>query len=88
MFVAKVIGEVVSTVKHPVLVGYKILLVEKLSTDRTETGETILALDTVDSGVDDTVLVLDEGNSARQVMNVPDAPVRTMIVGVIDHIYV
>jgi microcompartment protein CcmK/EutM len=88
MFIARVIGEIVSTVKHPVLTGYKILLVEKLSTGGEKMGETLLALDTVDSGIDDTVLVLDEGNSARQVMKDPDAPVRTLIVGVIDHVYV
>ena len=87
MFIAKVIGDVVATIKHPALESYKILLIEKLTTDGAETGDTLLALDTVDSGVDDTVLVLDEGNSARQVMDYPDAPVRTLIVGVIDHIY-
>jgi len=88
MFIARVIGDVVATIKHPALDGYKILDIERLTTDGDETGETILALDTVDSGPDDTVLVLDEGNSARQVMDYPDAPVRTLIVGVIDHIYV
>lgn len=88
MFIAKVIGDVVATIKHPALHSYKILLIERVTTDGAGTGETLLALDTADAGVDDTVLVLDEGNSARQVMNYPDAPVRTLIVGVIDHVYV
>ena len=88
MFIARVIGDLVATIKHPVLDGYKILLIERLAMDGAETDETLLALDTVDSGPGDTVLVLDEGNSARQVMDYPDAPVRTLIVGVIDHIYV
>ena len=49
-------------------------------------GESVLALDTVQAGVGDTVLVIDEGNSSRLIMNNSTAPVRTMIVGIVDAI--
>jgi microcompartment protein CcmK/EutM len=46
----------------------------------------LIAVDTVGAGAGETVLVLDEGNGARQVLEAPDAPVRAVIVGVIDQI--
>jgi microcompartment protein CcmK/EutM len=47
-------------------------------------GDYIIAVDTVDAGVGDRVLVLDEGNGARQVFGSSDAPVRSVIVGIVD----
>ncbi|MEA1940071.1 MAG: EutN/CcmL family microcompartment protein [Candidatus Caldatribacteriota bacterium] len=46
----------------------------------------MLALDTVQAGVGDNVLVIDEGNSSRLIINNPTAPVRTMIVGIVDSV--
>lgn len=84
MILGKVIGNVVSTIKLPVYQGYKILIVQPVNDKEEPQGKTILALDTVQAGVGDTVLVIDEGNSSRLIMNNSMAPVRTMIVGIVD----
>jgi len=84
MILGKVIGNVVSTIKLPVYQGYKILIVQPVNDKEEPQGESILALDTVQAGVGDTVLVIDEGNSSRLIMNNSTAPVRTMIVGIVD----
>lgn len=86
MILGKVIGNVVSTIKLPVYQGYKILIVQPVNNKEEPQGKSILALDTVQAGVGDTVLVIDEGNSSRLIMNNPTAPVRTMIVGIVDAI--
>ena len=84
MILGRVIGNVVSTVKLPVFQGYKILVVQPINDQEEPQGETILALDTVQAGVGDNVLVIDEGNSSRLIMNNSMAPVRTMVVGIVD----
>ena len=86
MILGKVIGNVVSTIKLPVYKGYKILIVQPVNDKKEPQGESVLALDTVQAGVGDTVLVIDEGNSSRLIMNNSTAPVRTMIVGIVDAI--
>ena len=86
MILGKVIGNVVSTIKLPIYQGYKILIVQPVNNKEKPQGESVLALDTVQAGVGDTVLVIDEGNSSRLIMNNPTAPVRTMIVGIVDAI--
>ena len=86
MILGKVIGNVVSTIKLPVYQGYKILIVQPVNNKEEPQGEIILALDTVQAGVGDTVLVVDEGNSSRLIMNNSTALVRTMIVGIVDSI--
>ena len=86
MILGRVIGNVVSTIKLPVYQGYKILLVQPINDKEEPQGKAILALDTVQAGTGDTVLVIDEGNSSRLIMNNSTAPVRTMIVGIVDAI--
>lgn len=86
MRIARVIGNVVSTIKHPALKGAKLLLVDEENPAGGTRGRPLLALDTVDAGEGDRVLVVDEGNSAAQVLARPRGPVRTVVVGVIDEV--
>ncbi len=87
MYIGQVAGTVVATLKHPFFVGRKLLWVERLDLTGCVAGRYDIAIDTVQAGVGDRVLVLDEGNSARQVCDVePWGPVRAVIVGVIDEI--
>ena len=84
MILGKIVGTVVSTVKHSILTGCKVLIVQPVAPGGKTAGKTVLALDTVQAGVGDTVLVLDEGNSSRMIIGDDMAPVRTVIVGIVD----
>jgi microcompartment protein CcmK/EutM len=86
MFLARVIGDVVSTIEHPTLRDKKLLVIERLSETGEPTGDSQLAVDSVDAGEGDVVLVLDEGGSAGLVTELDNPPIRTVIVGVVDSI--
>jgi ethanolamine utilization protein EutN len=86
VFVARDIGEVVSTIEHHTLRDKKLLVIERLTETGEPTGESQLAVDSVDAGDGDVVLVLDEGGSAGLVTHLDNPPIRTVIVGVIDSI--
>lgn len=86
MFLAEVIGTVVSPVQHPVLEGERLLLLCVLKPDGSPAGKTRIALDRAGAGVGERVLVVDEGNSGRQLVGKKDAPVKTVIVGVVDYV--
>ncbi len=87
MFLGIVTGELVSTLKHRALRGRKLLWVQRRDPVTGAAGKSILAVDTVDAGPGDHVLVVDEGNSAAQVLRTPRGPVRTVIVGVVDEVW-
>lgn len=84
MFLARVVGEVVATSKHAALSARKLLLVEAEPGAGRPPAQPVIAVDTVDAGVGDRVLVSDEGNAAAQVLGAPRGPIRTVIVGVVD----
>jgi len=86
MMIGRVVGNVVSTVKHEVYHGKKILLVQPLGSDQTPQGNTIVAVDTVGAGIGEMVLVAMEGKAAAEILNVPRGPVRSMVVGIIDEV--
>ncbi|MBM4388815.1 MAG: EutN/CcmL family microcompartment protein [Deltaproteobacteria bacterium] len=86
MHIAKVIGTVVSTVKHPKYKGLKLLIVQPVDQNGRETEQSFLAVDVVQAGVGDTVLVIREGNGARQIFREPVLPIRSVIVGIVDRI--
>ena len=88
MILGKVAGEIYSTINHPVFDNQKILVVDRISPQGRPTGDYLIAVDVVDAGVGDTVLMIDEGNSARQIMAAPNAPYRSVVVGVVDEIQV
>ncbi len=87
MILGRVLGTVVSTVQHPYYGGKKQLLVGAVLPDGTLDGDRyILALDMVGAGVGETVLVEDEGNSARQILADPNAPVRSLVIAIVDRV--
>jgi ethanolamine utilization protein EutN len=89
MFLGRVVGDLTSTCKHRALEGARLLWVERTAPDGGLLGprpKRILALDLVDAGPGDRVLVLDEGNGAAQVLGRARGPVRTVIVGVVDEV--
>lgn len=84
MIIGRVVGNIVSTIKHPLYQGQKIMLVQPYDADRRPRGNTIVAVDTVGSGMGETVLVAAEGRAAAEILDVPRGPVRSIIVGIID----
>lgn len=88
MKIGRVGATVVSTIKHPALDGRRLLLVDLLDLEGRATGRDLIAVDAVGAGAGETVLVLDEGNGARQVLKAPEAPVRAVIVGIVDELMV
>ncbi len=86
MVVAKVVGTVVAPIKHPAFEGRKLLLVQPLHLPGEKVDDDFIAVDAAQAGVGDTVLVCQEGNSTRQVIGVPNAPVRSSIIAIIDSI--
>ncbi len=86
MTIGKVVGTVVSTIKHPAFQNYKLLLIQALNLRGERAEDAFLAIDTQHAGVGDTVLVCQEGNSTRQVIGNPNAPIRSSIIGIIDSV--
>ena len=86
MIIARVIGDVVATHKHPSHEGRKILLVQPLDLDGADRGDPALALDSVDAGVGDRVLVVQEGWSAMTAVGRPQTPIDMAVIGVVDTI--
>jgi len=88
MYIGKVIGTVVSTIKISHLEGRKLLLVDQLDLRGQETGYYDIAVDVAQAGPGDTVLVIDEGNGARQILDLDPGAIRAVIVGVVDEVTV
>jgi microcompartment protein CcmK/EutM len=84
VFLGVVTGNIVSTINHPYYDGKKLLVVDRCDEHWRSTGKYVIAVDSVDAGIGQRVLVLDEGNGARQVLANADAPVRSVIVGIVD----
>ena len=81
----KVVGTVVSTINIPVLEDHRLLLCDLEDIEGNADGYTI-CIDVVDAGVGETVLILDEGNSARQILGLDTGAIRAVIVGVVDEL--
>jgi microcompartment protein CcmK/EutM len=86
--IGRVAGTVVTTICSPVFEGRRLLMIDLLDLDGKETGKDVIAVDSVGAGAGETVLVLDEGNGARQVLQAPDAPVRAVVVGIVDEVVI
>jgi microcompartment protein CcmK/EutM len=81
MILGRVIGEIHGTIKHRFYEGKRLLLIEKDGSN-----DYLIAADAVGAGADEHVLVLDEGNGARQVFESADGPVRSVVVGIVDDV--
>jgi microcompartment protein CcmK/EutM len=87
MTLARVVANVVSTEKHPHYKGQKILVVQPVDPDGKPRGKSLLAVDGVQAGIGDLVLVVDEGGSARTVIGDESAvTIRTAICGIVDRV--
>jgi len=87
MYIGRVSGTVVATIHQETFDRHKLLMVDRLDLEGRITGYYDIAVDVVQAGVGDVVLVLDEGNSARQIIDKePDGAIRAVIVGVVDEI--
>ena len=86
MKLGRVEGNVVATVKHPTYVGHKIMIVQPLDEHGKDTGTSFLAVDSVQAGPGDRVLVMQEGNGVRQILKVKNLPIRSLIVGIVDEV--
>jgi ethanolamine utilization protein EutN len=84
MKLGRVVGTVVSTINSPAFDDRTLLLCDLLDPNGKPVGGYVIAVDTVGAGAGEKVLILDEGNSARQVLSAPDAPIRTLVVGIVD----
>ncbi|HTJ47123.1 MAG TPA: EutN/CcmL family microcompartment protein [Kofleriaceae bacterium] len=81
----RVLGTVVSTVKHPTYRGRKLLVVQPLDDLGKDAGPSFVAVDEVQAGVGDHVIVMSEGNGVRQILKIGDqVPIRSLIVGIVD----
>jgi ethanolamine utilization protein EutN len=87
VLVARIVGTVVATRKDPRLVSSKLLVVRPVDPQGKAEGNYFVAIDTVDAGVGETVLVV-SGSSARMAAGLKDCPVDAAIVGIIDTITV
>jgi ethanolamine utilization protein EutN len=86
MKVGRVVGTVVATIQAPVFEGRKLLLCDLLDASGKPDGGYVIAADTVGAGAGETVLIIDEGNSARQVVGWDVAPIRAIVVGIVDEL--
>ena len=88
MRIGRVVGTVVSTISAPVFDGRRLLLCDLLDVSGRPDGSYLICVDSVGSGAGEAVLIVDEGNSARQVIGMSPAPVRAVVVGVVDQLTV
>jgi len=80
----RVLAPVVSTIKHPAYDGQRLLAVRVLDADLSDSDEEFLAVDRVQAGEGDVVLVMQEGNGVRQLFANPKLPIRSIVVGIVD----
>jgi ethanolamine utilization protein EutN len=86
MILGRVAGRLHSTIHHPSMDHRKILIVDRLDAKGELTGGQIVALDRIGAGAGEMVLILDEGNGARQILGEKDTPIRSLVVGIVDQI--
>lgn len=90
MILGKVVGTIVTTISHPHYKNRRLLVVQPLLMDgeTPDPSDDFIALDNTQAGIGDTVLVNREGNGARQALKIPDGAIISVIVGIVDSVYI
>lgn len=84
MQIGRVVGHAVSSVKHPSMQGWRLLIVQLLTADGKEDGEPLLAIDSLGAGADDEVIMSNDGAEARAMVKAKNSPVRWFVMGIRD----
>ena len=88
MILCRVVGNAVSTVKHPAFEGKIVLVVQPVEADGvTKRGGSFLSVDSVSAGIGDLVLCAREGNTARQILGSDEDPHHSVVLGIVDEIH-
>lgn len=85
MRLCRVLGSVTQTMHHPAYDGQKLMVCQPLDEKKQAAGNSFLAVDVVQAGPGDMVIVMQEGNGIRQIFGVKQLPIQTLIVGIVDH---
>ncbi len=88
MKLGRVSGTVISTINHPVYESRTLFMCDLLDAAGEDTGGYLICVDAVGAGPGEVVLILDEGNGARQIVDDPEAPIRAIVVGIVDELMV
>jgi ethanolamine utilization protein EutN len=86
MQIARVVGDITATQKHASHEGRKILLVQPLDLDLSPRGNPIVAVDSVNAGVGDRVLLVQDGYAAFTSVGLKQAPIDAAVIGIVDQI--
>jgi ethanolamine utilization protein EutN len=84
MQLGTVVGHAISTVKHPTLTGWRLLVVQLLTADEKPDGEPLLAIDKLGVAVGDRVILSNDGSGAREMVGARNSPVRWFVMGLRD----
>jgi len=86
MIIGRVAGQISMTINHQAYDGRTLLIIDRLKPNGTLSGGSVIAVDSVGAGPGEMVLINDEGGGAQQVLGCPGAPIRSVVVGIIDEI--
>ncbi|MDP3444361.1 MAG: EutN/CcmL family microcompartment protein [Ignavibacteria bacterium] len=87
MYLARVVGNIVSTQKNVYLKGHKLLVCKQIDLNgHFSDNKDVISLDTLDAGIGDTVIVAQEGDAVQQILGNKNTPVNTMIIAIVDNI--
>ena len=86
MLIARVVGDLVATQRHPSHEGRNLLLVQPLNLDGSNRGDAVIALDAVGAGLGDRVLLTTDGYAAMTSVGRTESPIDMAVIGFIDRV--
>ena len=85
MQLARVVGTATSTIKHPTMNGWKLLIVQMLQADgRSPDGDPVISIDSLGAAVGQTVIITSDGKGTRELLKSNNTPVRWAVMGIPD----